>query len=138
MDVQHLNGDPLGRAVVTAVALGKLFLVNPADGSFELAFDIGIQNIGACYIAQTKNGQFLYVTLSNPNLLIILDASDPTNMKRIDKHPQPLVGPLYITLTPDEKQVVVSDYFLQEGPSGFVNLNANYMFGSGMCRRTTL
>ena len=44
-------------------------------------------------------------------------------MKRLDDPDadQPTIGPHYIKVTPDQKHIVVTDYFVQTGQIGLIN-----------------
>ena len=57
-----------------------------------------------------------------------LDISDLSNPKRLDDPDaeQPTLGPHYIKVTPDQKHIVVTDYFLQTGDIGTINTPADY------------
>lgn len=49
-------------------------------------------------------------------------------MKRLDDpdEDQPTIGPHYIKITPDQKHIVVTDYFVQTGAIGLINTPADY------------
>jgi selenium-binding protein 1 len=57
-----------------------------------------------------------------------LDISDLNNVKRLDDpdEDQPTVGPHYIKVTPDQKHLVVTDYFVQTGEIGIINTPADF------------
>ena len=68
------------------------------------------------------------VTLTTANHIAALDISDLSNVKRLDNpnELQPTVGPHYIKVTPDQKHIVVTDYFVQTGDIGLVNTPADF------------
>ena len=71
---------------------------------------------------------FLPVTLTTADHIAALDISDLNNVKRLDNpnEDQPTIGPHYIKVTPDQKHLVVTDYFLQTGDIGIINTPADY------------
>jgi hypothetical protein len=50
------------------------------------------------------------------------------NVKRLDDPAtiQPTIGPHYIKITPDQKHIVVTDYFVQTGDIGLINTPADF------------
>ncbi len=76
----------------------------------------------------SPDGRFVYITLTNANHTVALDISDLDNVKRLDDpaENQPAVGPHYVKVTPDQKNLVVIDYFLQTGDIGLVNVPGDY------------
>lgn len=62
------------------------------------------------------------------NHIAALDISDLSNVKRLDdpNEVQPTIGPHYIKVTPDQKHLVVTDYFLQTGDIGLINTPADF------------
>jgi hypothetical protein len=76
----------------------------------------------------TKDGRFAYFTLTTDNHIAALDISDLNNVKRLDDPAtiQPTIGPHYIKITPDQKHIVVTDYFVQTGDIGLINTPADF------------
>lgn len=76
----------------------------------------------------TNTHVFLPVTLTTANHIAALDISDLKNVKRLDdpNENQPTIGPHYIKVTPDQKHLVVTDYFVQTGDIGIINTPADY------------
>lgn len=76
----------------------------------------------------TQDGRFYYLTLTTANHVAALDISDLNNVKRLDDpdEVQPSVGPHYIKVTPDQKHLVVTDYFVQTGDIGILNTPADF------------
>jgi hypothetical protein len=68
------------------------------------------------------------VTLTTANHIAALDISDLNNVKRLDNpdEDQPTIGPHYIKVTPDQKHIVVTDYFVQTGDIGVINTPADF------------
>ena len=71
---------------------------------------------------------FTKATYTTGNHIAALDISDLTNVKRLDdpNEVQPTIGPHYIKVTPDQKHIVVTDYFLQTGDIGLINTPADF------------
>lgn len=76
----------------------------------------------------TNTHVFLPVTLTTANHIAALDISDLKKVKRLDdpNENQPTIGPHYIKVTPDQKHLVVTDYFVQTGDIGIINTPADY------------
>lgn len=68
------------------------------------------------------------MTLTTANHIAALDISDLNNPKRLDNpdEDQPTIGPHYIKVTPDQKHIVVTDYFVQTGDIGIINTPADF------------
>lgn len=66
--------------------------------------------------------------MTTANHVAALDISDLDNIKRLDNpdEDQPTVGPHYIKITPDQKHLVVTDYFVQTGEIGIINTPADF------------
>lgn len=67
-------------------------------------------------------------TITTANHIAALDISDLNNPKRLDdpNEVQPTIGPHYIKVTPDQKHIVVTDYFVQTGDIGIINTPADF------------
>jgi hypothetical protein len=123
--------------------------VTNTRGVAELLFDLGpkARNEIAIYTDLSADGRFLYLSLTNANHIAALDISDFDNVKRLDNpdEDQPTVsllptyiipqhilmrcqqiGPHYLKVTPDQKHLVVTDYFVQTGDIGIVNSPADF------------
>ncbi|PMD62146.1 uncharacterized protein K444DRAFT_525706 [Hyaloscypha bicolor E] len=126
-DVKFIPGNPESAAVATAVALGQVWIIYPfrydrsgKQGVAELLYDLGPK--------AENDGKYAYFTLTTDNHIAALDISDLNNVKRLDDPStiQPTIGPHYIKVTPDQKHIIVNDYFLQTGDNGLVNTPADY------------
>ncbi|KAG8529199.1 uncharacterized protein KY384_005834 [Bacidia gigantensis] len=122
-DVKFIPGNPDSAALATAVHLGQVWIIYPfktdangKQGTAQLLSDI------------TKDGKFIYLTITTGNHVAALDISDLSNVKRLDDpdEQQPLIGPHYIKVTPDAKHIVVTDYFVQTGDIGLINTPADF------------
>ena len=76
----------------------------------------------------SQDGKYAYFTITTGNHIAQYDISDLSNPKRLDDpdEDQPIVGPHYIKITPDQKHIVVTDYFVQTGDIGIVNTPADF------------
>lgn len=76
----------------------------------------------------SQDGRFAYFTLTLADHIAALDISDLSNVKRLDDpdEVQPTIGPHYLKLTPDQKHLLVTDYFVQTGDIGIVNTPADF------------
>lgn len=76
----------------------------------------------------TSDGKYAYFTLTTANHIAALDISDLSNVKRLDDpdEDQPSIGPHYVKVTPDQKHLLVTDYFVQTGDIGVINTPADF------------
>ncbi|RVX74847.1 hypothetical protein B0A52_01124 [Exophiala mesophila] len=136
-DVKFIPGNPESAAIATAIHLGQVWVIYPfrkdADGNqgvAELLFDLGpkARDVVAMYTSLTQDGRFLYLTLTTANHVAALDITDLNNVKRLDDpdEEQPIVSPHYVKVTPDQKHLLMIDYFVQTGDIGVVNIPADY------------
>ncbi|KAH6674223.1 hypothetical protein B0J14DRAFT_589553 [Halenospora varia] len=136
-DVKFIPGNPESAALATAVHLGQVWIIYPfrydssgKQGVAELLYDLGpkARDTIAIYSDLTQDGKYAYFTLTTANHIAALDISDLNNVRRLDDpdSTQPTIGPHYIKVTPDQKHIVVTDYFLQLGDIGIINTPADY------------
>ncbi|ODM20032.1 hypothetical protein SI65_05018 [Aspergillus cristatus] len=136
-DVKFIPGNPESAALAPAVHLGQVWIIYPLrkdangkQGTAELLYDLGpkARDTVAIYTDITQDGRFIYLTLTTANHIAALDISDLSNVKRLDDpdEEQPTVGPHYIKVTPDQKHLVVTDYFVQTEDIGIINTPADF------------
>jgi hypothetical protein len=136
-DVKFIPGHPETAALASAVGLGQVWIIYPfrkdssgKQGTIELFYDLGpnAANKVALFSDITKDGKFAYFTATTGNHVAQLDISDPSNPKRLDNPNEvhPTIGPHFIKITPDQKHVIIVDYFLQTGDIGIVNTPADF------------
>ncbi|KAJ3050498.1 hypothetical protein HK097_008548 [Rhizophlyctis rosea] len=136
-DVKFIPGNKQGLAVATAVGTGDIWIIDPhtkdAQGkpgvaTLLYAFGSEYANKNAIYTEISKDGKFLYLTITSAHRVAVLDISNPFAAKRVDDPnvPQPIVGPHYLKLTPDGKQLIITDYFVRQGALGVLNTAADY------------
>ncbi|KAF2663032.1 hypothetical protein K491DRAFT_645148 [Lophiostoma macrostomum CBS 122681] len=136
-DVKFIPGNSESAALATAVGPGQVWIIYPfrknAQGELgvaELLFDLGprARNNLAIYSDITDDGKFAYFTLTLGNHVAALDISDLSNVKRLDNpdEDQGIIGPHYLKISPDKKNLLVTDYFVQTGDIGVVNTPADF------------
>ncbi|KAI0005657.1 hypothetical protein F4779DRAFT_44697 [Xylariaceae sp. FL0662B] len=136
-DVKFIPGNPESAALATAVHLGQVWIIYPFrkdgngnQGVIEPLFDLGpkARDTTAIYSDISQDGKLAYFTLTTSDHVAALDISDLSNVKRLDDpdEEQPIIGPHYLKLTPDQKHLVVTDYFVQTGDIGIINTPADF------------
>lgn len=92
------------------------------------------QNSVAIYSDISDDGKFAYFTLTLGNHVAAVDISDLNNPIRLDdpNEDQPIIGPHYVKISPDKKNLLVTGYFVQAGDVSFSHplerLHANLLF----------
>lgn len=136
-DIKFIPGNPEGAALASAVGLGQVWIIYPKrfdangkQGVAELFFDLGekARQTTAIFSSITDDGKYAYFTYTTGNHVAQLDISNIKNPKRLDNPNtvQPITGPHFIKVTPDQKHVIVCDYFLQTGDIGIINTPSDY------------
>ncbi|KAI9665811.1 MAG: hypothetical protein M1821_003745 [Bathelium mastoideum] len=136
-DVKFIPGNPDSAALATAVHLGQVWIIYPFktdangnQGTAELYYDLGdnARDTVAIFSDITQDGRFAYFTYTTGNHVAALDISNISNPIRLDdpNEDQPITGPHYVKVTPDQQHLVVTDYFLQTGDIGLINTPADY------------
>ncbi|HMK20908.1 MAG TPA: selenium-binding protein SBP56-related protein [Terriglobales bacterium] len=136
MDVKMIPGDPLGRAITAGMFDGLVYLVDPIGGTAQVVFDC--ENIVPHVEVPVRGGmtQLLAITQRGDRLLFgsfqagqvgMLDISDPERPVQagivnlgVD------AGPHSLTLTDDDKRLVVADYFLNEDNFGKIHFEGDH------------
>jgi hypothetical protein len=125
-DVKFIPGNSESAALATAVVPGQVWIIYPfrkdssgKQGVAELLYDLGpkAQNALAIYSDISQDGKLAYFTITLGNHVAALDISDLNNVKRLDNpdEVQPIVGPHYVKISPDKKNLLVTGYFVQAG-----------------------
>ncbi len=110
----------------SAVKNGQVWIIYPfrkdahgKQGVAELLYDLGpkAKESVAIYSDISDDGKFAYFTLTLGNHVAALDISDLSNVKRLDdpNETQPIIGPHYVKISPDKKNLLVCGYFVQAG-----------------------
>ncbi|KAF4125415.1 methanethiol oxidase [Geosmithia morbida] len=136
-DVKFIPGNKESAALATAVGPGEVWIIYPfrknADGTQGVAeklFYLGkdAEKSTAIYSDISADGKWAYFTITVGNHVAALDISDLNNVKRLDdpEETQPIVGPHYVKLSPDKKNLLVTGYFVQGGDISILNTAADY------------
>ncbi|KAK0717934.1 hypothetical protein B0T26DRAFT_855133 [Lasiosphaeria miniovina] len=136
-DVKFIPGNEETAALATAVGLGQVWIIYPfrtnPDGSQGVAeplFDLGDAARGsmAIYSDISDDGKLAYFTITLGNHVAALDISDLNNVKRLDNpnEKQPIIGPHYVKISPDKKNLLVTGYFVQAGDISVLNTPGDY------------
>lgn len=110
----------------SAVGPGQVWTIYPfrkdADGNqgtAEPLIDLGekAKNSTAIYSDISDDGKWAYFTITVGSHVAAVDISDLDNPKRLDDpdEEQPIIGPHYVKLSPDKKNLLVTGYFVQAG-----------------------
>ncbi|TQV90791.1 selenium-binding protein [Cordyceps javanica] len=136
-DVKFIPGNPESAAIATAVKNGQVWIIYPfrkdangKQGVAELLYDLGpkAKESVAIYSDVSDDGKFAYFTLTLGNHVAALDISDLNNVKRLDdpNEQQPIIGPHYVKISPDKKNLLVCGYFVQAGDISVLNTPGDY------------
>ncbi len=137
MDVKLIPHDPRLRAFTAGMLDNKLYLVDPKAGSATAVYDLSAfavpnASIWPQLIWITRDGARMFVTLNyagKAGKIVQLNIASPKHPKLLDVVDLGAgSGPHYLTMTKDEKRLVVSDYFLVEdlAPGGVVQADGDH------------
>ena len=136
MDVKLIPGDPQRRAFTTGMFDGFVYLVNTAQGTAVPVFDcedivphveVPVRGGMTQILAMPKSGDRLLFASFQAGQVGMLDVSNPetpfqTGIVNLGLD----AGPHLITLTDDDKRLVVSDYFLNEDDFGKIHFEGDH------------
>jgi selenium-binding protein 1 len=136
MDVKLIPGDPQRRAFTTGMFDGFVYLVNTTQGTAVPVFDcenivphveVPVRGGMTQLLAMPKSGDRLLFASFQAGQVGMLDVSNPetpfqTGIVNLGLD----AGPHSITLTDDDKRLVVSDYFLNEDDFGKVHFEGDH------------
>jgi hypothetical protein len=136
-DVGLIPGDAQLRAFTAGMADNKLYLLDTKKATATPVFDFSNFMVSSFPIWPqlfriNRAGTRLFITLNysgNAGKVLQLDISHPENPKLLSVVDLDLgSGPHYLSLTKDEKRLVVSDYFLVEdlSPGGVVKAEGDH------------
>ncbi|KAK3353899.1 56kDa selenium binding protein [Lasiosphaeria hispida] len=136
-DVKFIPGNKESAALATAVGLGQVWIIYPfrfdksgKQGVAELLYDLGheARDSMAIYSDISDDGKLAYFTITLANHVAALDISDLNNVKRLDDpaEEQPIIGPHYVKISPDKKNLLVLGYFVQAGDISVLNTPADF------------
>ena len=129
IDVKLIPNDPRERGYTAGMLDDRLYLLNTKQGTARPVFDFStIQKGGWPQLLRvTSDGGRLFVSMNQAGKVVMFDISNPDAprvLKVLDLGPNS--GPHYIALTPDEKRLVISDYFLNEDNFGKVHAEGDH------------
>ena len=129
IDVKLIPDDPLKRAYTAGMADGHLYLINTNNGTTKSAFDFSSIQPGGFpqLMRMTSDGKRLFVSMNGAGKVVMFDTTDPRQprvLKVLDLGAA--AGPHYISLTDDEKRLVITDYFLNEDDFGKVHAEGDH------------
>jgi selenium-binding protein 1 len=136
MDVKLIPGDPFARAFTAGMFDGLVYIVDTRNGTAHAVFDcetivphieVPVRGGMTQLLAMPASGDRLIFASFQAGQVGMLDVSDP-------EHPvQSAVvnlgvdtGPHNLTLTDDDKRLVVTDYFLNEDDFGKIHFEGDH------------
>ena len=136
MDVKLIPGDKRGRAVTVNMFTGRMYSVDPTDGSYEQAFDTEnvtphvntpVRGGMPGLIAMPRSGRRLITATFMAGQVVMLDITNPKRFEQVSvvsfgKD----TGPHSVHLTHDDKRLVVTNYFLNQAGFGKVQLEGDH------------
>jgi 56kDa selenium binding protein (SBP56) len=129
IDVKLIPGDPYARGYTAGMLDDKLYLLDAQQGTARAVFDFA--SIGKDGWPQlmriSSDARRLFVSMNQAGKVVMFDITHPDRprlLSVLDLGPKS--GPHYIALTPDEKRLVISDYFLNEDSFGKVHAEGDH------------
>jgi selenium-binding protein 1 len=141
IDVRLIPGDKKLRAYTAGMTDDKLYLVDTQAGAATPVFDFSTIAKGGWpqLMRTTKDGKRLFVSMNVAGKVVMLDTSKPDQpklLKVLDLGKDS--GPHYIALSPDEKRLVITDYFLNEDDQGKVHAEGDHKVHVAKVSKTDL
>jgi selenium-binding protein 1 len=136
MDVKLIPGDNRGRAVTVNMFTGRMYTVDPTDGSYVQSFDMAdvtphvdtpVPGGMPGLLAAPRTGRSVITATLMAGQVVMLDITNPKKFKQLSvvsfgKD----TGPHSVHLTHDDKRLVVTDYFLNEDDFGKVHFEGDH------------
>jgi selenium-binding protein 1 len=136
MDVKMLPNDPRGRAFTAGMFDGLVYLVDPRSGTAKQVFDcetivphveVPVRGGMTQLLAMPKSGDRLLFASFQAGQVGMLDVSDPEHPVQTGIVNLGLdAGPHDLSLTDDDKRLVVTDYFLNEDDFGKIHFEGDH------------
>ena len=129
IDVKLIPQDPKARAITAGMLDDKLYLIDTQIGTATVVFDFSTIAAGGWpqLMRVTRDGKRLFVSMNQAGKVAMFGIEDPEKPRLIDVLDLGTgSGPHYIALTPDEKRLVISDYFLNEDNFGKVHAEGDH------------
>jgi selenium-binding protein 1 len=129
IDVKLIPHDHSARGFTAGMLDDHLYLLDTRRGTAQAVFDFASIAKGGWpqLMRVTDDGRRLFVSMNQAGKVVMFDVSNPDQprvLKVLDLGANS--GPHYITLTPDEKRLVISDYFLNEDNFGKVHAEGDH------------
>ena len=129
IDVKLIPGDPHARAYTAGMLNDQLYLLDTEQGTARAVFDFASISKGGWpqLMRITSDARRLFVSMNQAGKVVMFDIAQPQRprvLSVLDLGPKS--GPHYIALTPDEKRLVISDYFLNEDTFGKVHAEGDH------------
>lgn len=129
IDVKLIPGDPQERGFTAGMLDDHLYLLNTRRGTARAVFDFASIAKGGWpqLMRTTSDGRRLFISMNQAGKVVMFDisnADEPRVLKVLDLGVHS--GPHYITLSPDERRLVISDYFLNEDNFGKVHAEGDH------------
>jgi selenium-binding protein 1 len=129
IDVKLIPGDPHERGYTAGMLDDQLYLLDTQQGTARAVFDFSSISKGGWpqLMRVTSDARRLFISMNQAGKVVMLDTARPDRprvLSVLDLGPKS--GPHYIALTPDEKRLVISDYFLNEDTFGKVHAEGDH------------
>jgi 56kDa selenium binding protein (SBP56) len=136
MDVKLIPGDRHGRAVTANMFTGLVYTVDPTTGRYVQSFDcesivphIEVPVAGGMVqlLAMPRSGRRMIFASFQAGQIGMLDITNPNKFRQVSVVSLGVdAGPHLIRLTPDDKRLVVTDYFLNEDDFGKIHFEGDH------------
>jgi hypothetical protein len=136
MDVKLIPGDKNGRAVTVNMFTGRMYSVDPTDGSYVEAFDTEdvtphvdtpIRGGMPGLLAVPRGGRRLITATFMAGQVVMLDISNPKKFEQVSVVSfGENTGPHSVHLTHDSKRLIVTNYFLNQDGFGKVHMEGDH------------
>ncbi|KAJ1653616.1 hypothetical protein IWQ61_006292 [Dispira simplex] len=123
MDVTFISAKDCGDcAIASSTSDGKLYVVDPATAKAHVAYDSGDANAGFHVMHVNRAGTRMWVSAANNGNIYMFDTSSARHLHLLAKvNVGSRATPHFITLSPDESMLIVTDYFLDQQDFGVVH-----------------
>jgi len=129
IDVQLIPRDLKGRGYTAGMADGQLYLLDTRQGTAKSVFDFASIAKGGWpqLMRLTADGKRLFVSMNMAGKVVMFDTSNPETpkvLKVLDLGANS--GPHYLSLTRDDRRLIITDYFLNEDEAGKVHAEGDH------------